>query len=273
MPESIGWAGPRPAGSIDRRATTAEPRGWAAREGGRLEDRRDLSTVDRRPSEGLRRDRMGGRAARRRAGGGGTRRHAVRDRRLADQGASRVRLRAGAGLGRDQRHHPGHDAHDVQPGGRGRTLRCPARPLAVLDARRRGRDRGADRPYPARIVRAGDDAAVLVRRPPRVVRRDQRGAAAVQRGSALRRRRLQRDRHERVSLAGGQGGLRAVPRARGAGEGVAARDRGRRRRGRAPRVRGQDRPPDRAGGVDEQRSSRSCPPTSRCWGRSPWRRR
>jgi glycosyltransferase involved in cell wall biosynthesis len=56
-------------------------------------------------------------------------------------------------------------------------------------------DRGADRPHPPRVVRAGDDAVVLVRRATRLVRRDQRGAEAVQRGSALRRRRLQRHRH------------------------------------------------------------------------------
>ena len=96
---------------------------------------------------------------------------------------------------------------------------------------------------------------------------------AVQRGSALRRRRLQRHRHERLSPAGGQGGLRPVPRSRGAGEGLAARGRGGHRRRRAPRVRREDRPPHRTGGVDEQRPTDPAPRATRCWGRSRWPRR
>ena len=49
-------------------------------------------------------------------------------------------LECGAGLGPDQRHHAGRDAHDVLPPRRGRALRRPARPLAVQFARRRRRD-------------------------------------------------------------------------------------------------------------------------------------
>ena len=83
---------PRPAGSIEGSACPAE------RFGRPVEDRRDLSTVDRHAPEGLRRDRMGRRAAGRRPGRAEHDVTLFATGRLADQGASRVRLRAGPGL-------------------------------------------------------------------------------------------------------------------------------------------------------------------------------
>ncbi len=222
----------------------------------RVEDRPDLPALARGTPEGLRGDRVGGGAAGRRSGRGGSRRHVVRDRRLADQSASRVRLRAGPGLERDQRHRPGHHPHVVQPPRRARAVRHPARPLALLGARGCRRDRRPDDPHAPRVLRARDDPPVLVRCPAGVVRRDQRGAEAVQRGASVRRRRLQRHRHARLPVAGAEGGLRPVPRPRRPGEGMATSGRRGRAGRRAPRVRRQDRPPDGAGGVGDRTSSR-----------------
>ena len=211
--------------------------------------------MDRRAPEGLRRDRMGRRAAGRRPGRSRARRHAVRDRRLADQGAARVRLRASApGSDRDQRHRPGHDPHAVQP-----AWTPPSASTSCTSTRRSARSPPRSRPGCRPSTRCTASfvpemtAAVLVRRRPRLVRRHQRGAEAVQRGPALRRASsTTASTWTAYPLRRGEGRLPAVPRARRSREGLARAVETAGAAGERLVSRGEDRPPHRAGGVDEQ---------------------
>ena len=228
-----------------------------------------------RSPEGIRRDRVGGGPAGRRAGRGGPRRHAVRHRRLHDEGARSSSCSRGARVEADQRPDRSTRSTRCSRLPDPRAVRRAPRPLAVLRARGRGRDWRA-RPCTRCTGRSSRRCGGCTRR------------SATARGSSRSARPSERmpgahyagvvyngDRHGPTTRSASdekedfvlflgraspeKGWRRAVEAAKDAGERLVSR--------------GQDRAPDEEEEVGRRTSARRCPPTRGAWARSRWPRR